>query len=488
MSLSLATAMMPIGVALPSLGVGVLLALRHPRSWGLVGGAFGFVTTGWFTGCALGAHERSGVAVALAVNALIATVVMFAQPRRSSMLRDAVLPLVWLGASVLVLLANDVRLVLVGWVLPPLAAALSLSSTSAREAKSRRLVSLYHGLGSVPLVVAGGLMAWGGARAGVANPWQVEGWNASWLSPMAAGAVFLMVAIAVAVRLGVPPLHSWVPTLSETLPAGTMIALTSVQMAVHVMVNWALAPLPDVVPNASAAVVTIGLVGSAYASVVAASQHRLRRVVAFVTVAQSSALLVGLASGSDVSISGALANAISVAVTSRGLMLAVAAIESRLGIVDVRRFSGVASAAPRLAAVTLVLSLAMVGLPGSLGFVGEDLLLQGLVRDVPWVAGVLVVGTALTGVAVLRAMLKTCFGPAARWTEAVPDLFRRERALVVLMVVLLGFGLFPSRLVEAHHGDLERLRAAARERPFGEAPPARRLPDAERARTPAPDA
>jgi NADH-quinone oxidoreductase subunit M len=261
------------------------------------------------------------------------------------------------------------------------------------------------------------------------------------------------------VRLGVPPLHSWLPTMSETLPAGTMLALTSVQMAVHVMVDWALVPLPAAVPAESALVTGVGLVGVVYASIVALSHSRLRRLVAFVTIAQSCALLVGLATGSQVGVSGAMTNALSVATTGRGLLLAVAAIESRTGLVDTRQLSGLAHTAPRLATVAILLALAMAGLPGSLGFVGEDLLLQSLLERHPVVAAILVACTALTSIALLRAVLKTCFGPAPAWVHGLPDLFPRERALVGLAVLLFLWGLFPAPWVSAHQSDIQRLMA-----------------------------
>lgn len=438
-------------VAWPTLGVGVLLALKDARRWTQVALVFSAGSVAQSLAWAL--VEGSGVAAALAVNASIASVLLSAQPRRGLVLRDVVMPLVWVGASALVMVATDARLVSLGWLTPPLATWLSLGRFSEREARARRLVGAYLVGGSVPLVLAAGLFAWFASAAGSESPWLISSWSAAHLPRPVGVAVFALVALSVMTRLGVPPVHSWLPQLSESLPGGTMVALTSVQMAVHVMVRLLLAPLPDVVPSMSLLLMALGVVGTVYATVMAASQNRLRRVVAFVAVAQSSALLIGLAAGDLVSVSGALTNAISIAITSRGLMLAASTIEARVGPVDVRVMSGVAHPAPRLGAAALMLAFGAVGLPGSLGFVGEDLLLQDLVEQRPVVAAVLVICTAGVGIALLRAIIKTCFGPTPAWHRSVPDLFPHERALIALGVAVVFLGVWPAPLVKAHQAD-----------------------------------
>lgn len=442
-------------VVVPLVGWATLFLNRSPARWGPVAAAAALAQ---FLLClAMALMERSGAYSALAANAGITTVVLFAQPRRGLSRRDSALPLLWLSSGALVLIASDVRWLLLGWVVPPLAAWWTLNRLSERESRARKMVGGYLVLGCLPLLAAGGLFAFAAHRRGYAAPFALASWDASLLSPTLAGVIFMLVAVGVMFRLGVPPFHSWMPTVVESLPPGTALSLTGVQMAVHVMVRMALAPLPHALPSESAVIMGLGVIGMLYGTLMAASQQRLRRLVAFVAVAQSSALLVGLSLGDLVSVSGALANAISVALTSRGLMLATASIESRMGQVDLRQLSGVSQPAPRLGAVSLMLALAAVGIPGSLGFVGEDLLLQGLVHDHPAVAGLMVVCTAVLAIALLRGMLKTCFGPAPSWSSTVPDLLPRERVLVLLALGLLFLGVWPKPLVNAHRADAEAM-------------------------------
>ncbi|MGB8329719.1 MAG: hypothetical protein WCE62_06295, partial [Polyangiales bacterium] len=82
----------------------------------------------------------------------------------------------------------------------------------------------------------------------------------------------------------------------------------------------------------------------------------------------------------------------------------------------------------------------------TLGFVAEDLLVQGAVEEFPLLAFALILATALNGVSVIRAFFTLFSGSAKHIGES--DLTRRETgALTVLMATLLLAGLFPGGTV-----------------------------------------
>jgi NADH-quinone oxidoreductase subunit M len=446
---------LPALAGVPLVGAAALWLARSPRTWGAI--AVGISTLFALQSLAWVLSGGPGVAVALVVNGAIAAATLLAQPLRGLERKDAQLPLVWLGANALTMVSQDARWVLLGWVLPSAWAFVTFSRYSTREMHARRLVGWYHLAGSVPLLVAVALFVHGARRAGVPEPFTVGNWAASHLTRAEAGAAFLLVSAAVMVKLGIPPLHTWLPALSETLPSSALLSLTGVPLAVHVMVRFALAPLPRALPSEAVVVTALGLVGLVYGAVLAVSQPRLRRLVAFVVVAQSSALLVGLSSGARVSVMGALTNALAVALGGHGLLLAAAAVEARIGAVDLRALHGVARPAPRLAAAMWLLALGALGMPGSLTFVGEDLLLQGLMRPHPVVASVMVGSTALLAVAVFRAVFRTSMGPTAAWNRTAPDLLPRERALLALALAAALSGVFPRPLITALEADADAL-------------------------------
>jgi NADH-quinone oxidoreductase subunit M len=108
-----------------------------------------------------------------------------------------------------------------------------------------------------------------------------------------------------------------------------------------------------------------------------------------------------------------------------------------------------------------MLGFASVGFPLTMGFVAEDLLVQGTVDQFPMLGLSLVVATAFNGVSVLRAFFYLFTG--SRKSQSEPDLSRRETYVFgVAIAGLLINGLLPGPLVsfEDPHRDASRTHAS----------------------------
>lgn len=97
----------------------------------------------------------------------------------------------------------------------------------------------------------------------------------------------------------------------------------------------------------------------------------------------------------------------------------------------------------RMAAGFLMMGLASVGFPMTLGFIAEDLVVQGAVEHFPVLSFVLIVATALNGMTVMRAFFHLFSGRRVHTGES--DLTNRESwALSAVLLILLAGGLAPS--------------------------------------------
>jgi NADH:ubiquinone oxidoreductase subunit 4 (subunit M) len=97
--------------------------------------------------------------------------------------------------------------------------------------------------------------------------------------------------------------------------------------------------------------------------------------------------------------------------------------------------------------VFLACGLSLVGFPGTVGFVSDDLLMRAVLGAYPASGLLLFVATALSGFTVLRAYLRLFHGPPAR--GAVLSLLPREWLAALLPLgLVVGQGLHPEPLVE----------------------------------------
>jgi NADH-quinone oxidoreductase subunit M len=143
----------------------------------------------------------------------------------------------------------------------------------------------------------------------------------------------------------------------------------------------------------------------------------------------------------------ALMVAVTIAVSMAGLAAMMESLEERVGPVPLRGPGGRVQAFPRLAAAFIIFGGAGVAMPGTAGFIADDLLLHALWEEsVPGTLTV-ILGSAILAVATLMTFSKVFLGRAV--SALAPDLALRERWVVVMLVlVLVWLGVLPATLLE----------------------------------------
>jgi NADH-quinone oxidoreductase subunit M len=107
----------------------------------------------------------------------------------------------------------------------------------------------------------------------------------------------------------------------------------------------------------------------------------------------------------------------------------------------------------------IVATLSSVGLPGTGGFVGEFLILNGVFQAMP-IAGMLAsLGVLLGAVYMLTLCRKILFGPLSNpENKQLEDLNAREFGyLVPLAVLAILMGIFPNSFIAKTRPSIERL-------------------------------
>lgn len=101
---------------------------------------------------------------------------------------------------------------------------------------------------------------------------------------------------------------------------------------------------------------------------------------------------------------------------------------------------------PRLAAAFALFGAAGVAMPGTAGFVADDLLFHTLWMESPMSTVLVILSSALLAVSTLNCFARVFLGRAT--TLLAPDLSARERSVAtVLFLLLIVLGLSPSLLL-----------------------------------------
>lgn len=249
-----------------------------------------------------------------------------------------------------------------------------------------------------------------------------------------------LLAVAVLTRSGVIPFHCWMTDLFENATFGTALLFVTPMTGAYAVMRILMPIAPD---WGLQSIAFLSLITTVYAAGMALVQHETRRWFCYLLLSQSSLVLVGLDTVTSVGLTGALCVWISVAISMLGFGLTLRSVESRVGRLSLDSFHGLYSHIPSLAALFLLTGLSSIGFPGTLGFVGAELLVEGAVGVFPVIGMLVVFAAALNGIAVLLGYFRLFTGTEHHATVDLEARWAEKIAVLVLSVLIVGGGLWP---------------------------------------------
>lgn len=345
------------------------------------------------------------------------------------------------GCAQGVVLSMDLGLLTLFWGLSLVPLWNSLGSVPSRPL--RRLFLAAAGSHTLLLLCAAVALAGAGAAAGLAAPLDLAGLSQLRKThPLPAWCGWLVLLTALC-RMGVFPLHAWVPAAIERSASPAVVVALAAPLGSFLLARVALPLFPALFEHATAVLLPLAILTAVYGALQASGQHDLRRLLGFFQVSQSGFVLAGMVPLSVPSVSGALLHCMVLCVSSSGLWFISIALGARTGTSDMRKLGGLVQRTPQMATGFLLLSAAAVGFPATMGFVSEDLIMQGLLRGHLLAAALLLIVTAFNSITLFRAFKRTYLGVAAPQAQIVgtlEDLQPRERHVLVAMVLALLIG------------------------------------------------
>lgn len=253
--------------------------------------------------------------------------------------------------------------------------------------------------------------------------------------------VWLLLA-GFALKLALLPVYFWLPAVAESAAPMSVALIVSV---VDIAAFRELAALRVTAPSAFSdhqglwlAMALLSMFGGA---LLALGQKSIRRMLAFSTIDDMGYLLLGVATGSETGLAGALLGALAHAIFKVLLFGAVGVAEHRLGHPLTLDDRGLAGRFPVSAAAFIAGSLGMVGVPPLLGFAGRwRLYLSGVAFGGVWLGLAMALATVLALFYYVRAIHTVWMGSGEGLpqTKTEPRLAAGTLAVLVAAAILLG--------------------------------------------------
>jgi NADH-quinone oxidoreductase subunit M len=278
--------------------------------------------------------------------------------------------------------------------------------------------------------------------------------------------LFAAFGLAFAIKVPMVPLHSWLPDAHTEAPTAGSVILAGVllKMGAYGFLRFNLPLFPQATVKLAPWLAILATIGILWGAWVAFRQKDAKRLVAYSSVSHLGFVMLGLFALNSLGISGAILQMVNHGLSTGALFLLVGFIYERRHTRDLEAFGGLWKVMPVYAALTLVVTLSSMGLPGLNGFVGEFTILLGAFGSSvlsPWIAGVAALGVIFAAVYLLHFFQKLFLGPVTHTENlSLKDLSPREIAMIApLLLVIFWIGLYPKPFFALMAPAVEKLTA-----------------------------
>jgi multicomponent Na+:H+ antiporter subunit D len=266
--------------------------------------------------------------------------------------------------------------------------------------------------------------------------------------------ISLFLFIGLGTKIGVVPMHSWVPdTYSEApTPVSAFLAGTVKAATAFILIRllFAMHPALDVVLLfiSVTAVLTVGV-----GALMAYTQTDLKRFLAYSSIEQAGVILFAVGIGSSAALTGGIFHLINNMVMKTLLFLCVGAVIAATRQRNVDGLSGLATKMPIVAAGFLIGAFALSGVPPLNGFISEYLILQaGFLKGgyYPALSVVLLVLTFPMFAAYIKLFQRVFFtvDEHVKTPEPAHQSFYIIIPIIILSVLCVLMGIFPTAIVD----------------------------------------
>ena len=275
--------------------------------------------------------------------------------------------------------------------------------------------------------------------------------------------VFWFIMAAFLVKLPVVPVHTWLPDAHTDAPTAVSVMLAGVllKMGGYGIMRIALPILPEQARDFRVLLAAIAAVSVLYGAVLTLRQRDLKRLIAYSSVSHMGYVLLGVAAGGGVALSGAALQMFTHGTITGLLFIVVGLIYDRAHTRQIADLRGLMHHIPLIGVVSVVAGLAALGLPGLSGFVAEITVFLGALEAHPAATIAAVFGVVLAAGYILWTIQRVFMGPAdPRWAH-LPDAtaWWERTAMAGMLVVIVAVGIYPRLLTEVLDGGVAPIAA-----------------------------
>jgi proton-translocating NADH-quinone oxidoreductase chain M len=258
-----------------------------------------------------------------------------------------------------------------------------------------------------------------------------------------------------AVKIPMVPFHIWLPEAHAEAPTSGSVILAGIllKMGGYGFLRFSLPMFPLATVYFTPLIFTLSLIAAIYASLTTLRQVDLKKIIAYSSVSHMSFVTIGIFSANMQGVEGSIILMLSHGLVSSALFICVGVLYDRYRTRIIKYYGGLVQVMPVFTLFLTFFIFSNIGFPGTSSFVGELLVLLGLVNSSMILTFFVSISLILGAAYSIWLLNRVCFGILKlEYLITFQDISRREFWILFIFMVLISWiGIYPNILLDEIH-------------------------------------
>lgn len=280
--------------------------------------------------------------------------------------------------------------------------------------------------------------------------------------------IFFLLFFGFATRMPLFPFHGWWPVLAEQgTMSSTGVFVVGLKLGVYAVIRYIIPIFPDISERWAWFVLVLGLIGIFYGGLLALMQINIRRLMAFGVISQTGMLIIGVFDFNNYGLEGSVLLSITYGLATAGVLFSIGMIYLRKNTVFIPRLGAMIDDSYAIAFLFVICALSTMVMPGTPGFDGAHLLIEGTINGYGWLVSIaILIGNVLAAALLLRAFQQIFLASSRRFeskhasiTEKhhVSSVMNERLIAIIICSLLVGIGFYTSPWVHMIDQNIEQM-------------------------------
>ncbi len=264
--------------------------------------------------------------------------------------------------------------------------------------------------------------------------------------------IWWLMFIGFAAKLPAFPFHTWLPDAHVEAPASISVLLAGVllKMGAYGLIRFTVELMPATTQKYAIWMILIGLATALFAGFLALYERHIKKMVAYSSISHMGLVLVAVGTVTYDGLSAALYEMIGHALVISPLFLLAGWMHHKTHTWYMDEMGGIMTKAPFASAIFVLAGMAALGLPGTMGFVGELTIIVSAIKAYGWWIAVIAVASLISAGYIIWSVRRALHGePSAVVAKADFGMSTPEKAaLAIFALLIIYFGIQPQGIFD----------------------------------------